>query len=207
MSRWAACRISGCDAARRSLAQARQRCREAIAITEAYGWATEPIAPMALATMGAADAGRAGSRRHAVAGSRRARAPGGTEPATALLVHFVRGELHVGEGRLGGGGRRVPRRGAAPGRAGHPARADRPGQGIDRADPAADGRRGGARATVAGLTERDHESAEARTALAALRLAEGDLGRPSRHSRRCSTGQRRGRVDGHQGARAGRGRA
>jgi LuxR family maltose regulon positive regulatory protein len=33
----------GLDAARRSLAQARQRCEEAIAIAETHGWATDPI--------------------------------------------------------------------------------------------------------------------------------------------------------------------
>ena len=46
----------GLDAARRSLALARQRSLEAIAIAEAHGWATDPIACTALAMMALADA-------------------------------------------------------------------------------------------------------------------------------------------------------
>ena len=175
-------------AARSSLALARQRSLEAIAIAEAHGWATDPIACTALAMMASADAAQGrfeeGSRwldraEHSIRAE--------LDPATALLVHFVRGELHVGEGRLGEalGEFRAAERLQDVLATSHaltgPARVSIAQTQLRMGDVA------GARATVASLTERDHEFGEARTALAALRLAEETRGRPSRYSRRCST--------------------
>jgi LuxR family transcriptional regulator, maltose regulon positive regulatory protein len=91
-----------------------------------------------------------------------------------LLVHFVRGELDVGEGRLGEAlgefraAERLQEVLATPHALTGPARVSIAQTQLRMGDLT------GARATVAGLTERDHEFGEARTALAALRLAEGD---------------------------------
>ena len=96
------------------------------------------------------------------------------DPATALLVRFVRGELHVGEGRLAEalGEFRAAARLQDVLATAHaltgPARVSIAQTQLRMGDVT------GARATVASLTDRDHEFGEARTALAALRLAEGD---------------------------------
>ena len=162
-------------AARSSLALARQRSLEAIAIAEAHGWATDPIACTALAMMASADAAQGrfeeGSRwlgraEHSIRAE--------PDPATALFVHFVRGELHVCEGRLGEalGEFRAAARLQDVLATSHaltgPARVSIAQTQLRMGDVT------GARATVARLTDRDHEFGEARTALAALRLADGD---------------------------------
>ena len=165
----------GLDAARRSIAQARQRCREAIAIAEAHGWATDPIACTALAMMALADAAQGRFEEGRVWLDRAERSiRAEPDPATALFVQFVRGELYVGEGRLGEalGEFRAAARLQDMLATSHaltgPARVSIAQTQLRMGDV------NGARATVASLTERDHEFGEARTALAAIRLAEGD---------------------------------
>jgi LuxR family maltose regulon positive regulatory protein len=165
----------GLDAARHSLAQARQRCQQAIAIAEAQGLTTDPIACTALATMALADAaqGRFGEGRgwldravHSIRAE--------LEPATAMLVHFVRGELHIGDGRLEDAlsefraAERLQEVLATPHALTGPARVSIAQTQLRMGDSA------GALATVTALTDRDREFGEARTALASLRLAEGD---------------------------------
>jgi len=163
------------DAARYSLAQARQRCREAIAIAEAHGWGTDPIACAALAMMASADVARGRfdqGRGWLDRAERSVRAE--LDPATALLTHFVRGELHAGEGRLGQAlgefraAERLQEVLATPHALTGPARVSIVQTQLRMGDLT------GARATVASMTDRDHEFGEGRTALAALRLAEGD---------------------------------
>ena len=86
---------------RRSFVRERERCLEAIAIAEAQGWEAEPIACIALATVGAAAAsqGRFEEAQYWLDRAERAlRAD--LDPATALLVHLARGMQHVGQGRL-----------------------------------------------------------------------------------------------------------
>jgi LuxR family maltose regulon positive regulatory protein len=165
----------GISAVRHSLAQGRQRFREAIDIAEAHGWATDPIACAAMATWASGDTAQGrfdDARRWLDRAELSLRAE--LDPATALLVHFVVGELHVGEGRLEdalGEFRAAARLQdvlATPHALTGPARVSIAQTQLRMGDLAA------ARATISGLTERDHEHAEARTALAALRLAEGD---------------------------------
>ena len=165
----------GLAAARHSLAQGRRRCQEAIAIAEEHGWATDPIVGSALAAMASADSAQGrfeDGRRSLDRAESSLRAE--LDPATALLVHFVRGELDVGQGRLGEAlgefraAERLQEVLATPHALTGPARVSIAQTQLRMGDLA------GARATVAGLTERDHEFGEARTALAALRLAEGD---------------------------------
>jgi LuxR family transcriptional regulator, maltose regulon positive regulatory protein len=88
-------------AGRRSFALVRERCDEAIAIAEAQGWGSEPIAALALATRGGTDVwhGRFGEAEQWLDRADRALRPD-AEPATGLLLQLTRGMLHVGEGRL-----------------------------------------------------------------------------------------------------------
>jgi LuxR family transcriptional regulator, maltose regulon positive regulatory protein len=165
----------GLDAARRSLALARQRCREAIAIAETHGWATDPIAGLALTTMASADAAQGRfdeGRRWLERADLSTRVE--LDPAAALFSHFVRGELLVGEGRLGEalGEFRAAERLQDVLSTTHaltgPARVSIAQTQLRMGDST------GARATLTRLTDRDHQFGEARAAIAALRLAEGD---------------------------------
>ena len=165
----------GLHAARSSFVRARHRCEEAIAIAEAHGWATDPIACTALATMASMDTARGRfdeARRWMDRAEHSVRAE--LAPATALLVHFVRGELHAGEGRLG---EALVEFGEAAKLQDLLATAH-PLTGLARVSIAQTQLRmgdvTGARATVARLTERDHEFGESRVAIAAIRLAERD---------------------------------
>ena len=165
----------GLDAARHSLAQARQRCQEAISIAEVHGWATDPIVGTAFAMMALADSAQGrfdeGSRWLDRA-ERSIRAE--PDPATALLVRFVRGELYVGEGRFGEAlgefhaAARLQDGLVTSHALTGPARVSIAQTQLRMGDVT------GARATVASLSERDHAFGEPRTALAAVRLTEGD---------------------------------
>ena len=161
--------------ARSSLVLARQRSLEAIAIAEAHGWATDLIACTALAMMALADVAQ-GRFEEGGRWLERAELSIRAElvPATALLVHFVRGELHAGQGRLTEA--LVEFRAAEKLQdvltTSHaltgPARAAIAQTQLRMGDLT------GARATAATLIEREQELGEARTAIAAIRLAEGD---------------------------------
>ncbi len=91
----------GLAALRRSFGRERERCLEAVAIAEAHGWAAEPIACIALATMGSAAAsqGRFEEAQYWLDRAERALRPD-LEPAEALLIHFTRGMQHIGQGEL-----------------------------------------------------------------------------------------------------------
>jgi LuxR family maltose regulon positive regulatory protein len=91
----------GLAARRRSFGRERELCLEAIAIAEARGWEAEPIACVALATMGSADVGqgRFEEARYWLDRAERALRPD-LEPAEALFVHFTRGTQLIGQGRL-----------------------------------------------------------------------------------------------------------
>ena len=88
-------------AASRSLATARRLALEAVAEAESRGWAADPIAAVAYATLASLEAaqGRAADARDWLDRAERTLRPH-VEPATALLVHFVRGETLVVEGRI-----------------------------------------------------------------------------------------------------------
>jgi LuxR family maltose regulon positive regulatory protein len=165
----------GLDDARRSLAHARHRSLAAIAIAEANGWAADPIACTALASLALADAaqGRFEEGQQWLERAEHAmRAE--LDPASALLVHFVRGELRAGEGRFADAleeyraAERLQDVLATPHALTGPARVSIALTQLRMGDVT------GARATVTSLTDRDHASGEARSALAALWIAEGD---------------------------------
>ena len=165
----------GLEAARTSLARARLRCEEAIAIADAHGWVTDPIACVALATMALTETaqGRFEQGRHRLdQAERTVRAD--LDPATALLLRFVRGESYIGEGRFGEalGEFRAAERLQEVLATSHAL------TGLARVSIAQTqlrmGDAAGARATVALLTEQDADLGETRTACGALRLAEDD---------------------------------
>ena len=165
----------GLAASRRSLAQARERCLPAVAIAEAHGWATDPIACLASATLAIADAAQGRfeeGHRWLDRAQHSMRAE--LDPATALLVHFVAGELHAGDGRLDEAlseyraAEQLQAVVATPHALTGPARVSIAQTQLRMGDAT------GARATIDRLTDRDHEFGEARTAIAALRLVEGD---------------------------------
>ena len=162
-------------AARSSLVLARQRSLEAIAIAEAHGWATDLIACTALAMMASAEVAQGRFEE----GSRwldRAEQldPGGARPRHSPVRAFRARRAARRRGPARGGARRfraaerlqdvLATSHALTG----PARVSIAQTQLGMGDMA------GARATVASLTERDHEFGEARTAIAAIRLAEGD---------------------------------
>ena len=88
-------------AARESLVAARTLAARAVADADANGWGADPVACAPLATMASMDIAQGrcdDARRWLDRAERSTRAD--LEPATALLVAWVRGELHAGQGRL-----------------------------------------------------------------------------------------------------------
>jgi LuxR family maltose regulon positive regulatory protein len=83
-----------------SLATARRRCQEAIALADRYGWSAEPIIAPALATLtglmiltGEFDEGERWLQRAGQAGQT------DTGPDIRLILHMAAGMLHAGRGR------------------------------------------------------------------------------------------------------------
>ena len=162
-------------AARNSIAQARPLGEEAVAIAEAHGWGSDPVACTALATLASVDSAQARfveGRRWLDRAMSCLRPE--IEPATALLVHWVSGELYVGEGRL----RDAIEEFHAAERLQRLLATEHALTGLAKASIAhAQLRLGdvsGARETVAGVTDQELVFGEARAAVAALRLAEDD---------------------------------
>jgi LuxR family maltose regulon positive regulatory protein len=85
----------------RSFAQARTRCEEAIRLAEVHGWEADPVAGTPIVAMASMDTAQG---RFEEAHSRLDRAApllrDDIDPASAMLLHFVRGDLLAGEGRL-----------------------------------------------------------------------------------------------------------
>jgi LuxR family maltose regulon positive regulatory protein len=164
-------------AARQSLALARHRSLEAITIAEAHGWAAEPIVSTALATMASLEVaqGHVGDARGWLERAERAMRPE-LEPATALLVHFVRGELAVAEGRLRDAVHEFHDAQVLQGRLATEHALSGPATESIALVQLQAGDISGARTTLARLTDRDRGFGEARASLAALRLAEGEPG-------------------------------
>jgi LuxR family transcriptional regulator, maltose regulon positive regulatory protein len=91
----------GLLASTRSFAQGRARCEEALRLADARGWQTDPVAATALASLASMDTAQgrfedANARLEGALSLLREE----IDPAGALLLHFVRGDLLAGEGRL-----------------------------------------------------------------------------------------------------------
>lgn len=158
----------------RSFAPARARAEEALRLADAHGWAADPVAGTALASLASMDTAQG---RFDDARGRLGRAApllrADIEPAAALFIQFVWGDLLSGEGRLPeaidaylAAGRLqqvlVTRHILAG-----------PGREFIALLQLRAGDAEAARTTLASLDDDDRRHAEARLAIAALRVAEG----------------------------------
>jgi LuxR family transcriptional regulator, maltose regulon positive regulatory protein len=160
---------------RSTLARATERARQAVGLAERHGWTDDPAAGTAYLVLGGTLAwqGRPEEAEPWVLRAERT-ITAEAEPAAALGAHHVRGVLELGRGRDADAlaafraARRLAGQLNAPHLFAPPNRALlvhvllRLGE-TERAEQ-----------TLAGLAEEDRERGEVRTALAALRLAQGD---------------------------------
>jgi LuxR family transcriptional regulator, maltose regulon positive regulatory protein len=88
-------------AGRYSLTASRKLAAQTLDIMAKFGWMSEPIAPMVLASMGAVDAwqGRFDDAQSWLDRAEEALRPD-AEPAKGVLVRYARGIQHLGQGRL-----------------------------------------------------------------------------------------------------------
>ena len=86
---------------RHSVTAGRQLALQSLAILDRYGWLSEPIAPMVLATIGAVDAlqGRFDEAEPWLARAEGSLGPD-AEPAKEILVRYCRGLQRLGQGRM-----------------------------------------------------------------------------------------------------------
>ncbi len=158
-----------------SLAAARERCREAVALAERYGWGTEPVIAPALLTLAEKTiwTGDFGEGERWL--GRVARALEGDDaPGIRLGLHLVTGLLHLGRGRLTealeefrAAGRQQPRLASS-------LAMGRQMTGWTLATQARLGLVGEARAGLAALADDQAGAGEIRTARAVTCLADGD---------------------------------
>jgi LuxR family maltose regulon positive regulatory protein len=158
---------------RHSFARARTRCEEALRRAEAHGWGADPVAGTALAALASMDAAQG---RFEDARTRFERATpllrDELDPAGAMFVHFAQGDMYAGEGRFAEGieallsAERLQRVLATRHLLTGPVRAAITLMQLRAGDITA------ARATLAALGDEERDGAEARLALAALRLVD-----------------------------------
>lgn len=88
-------------AGRHSLTGQRELAAQTLQVMEKYGWMAEPVAPLVLATLGDADVwqGRFDDAQPWLDRAEGALRPN-FEPAKELAVHYLRGILRLGQGRL-----------------------------------------------------------------------------------------------------------
>ncbi len=163
-------------AGRRSLAQARARALEAIAIAEAHGWGADRVAGAALVALGTVDVwqGRFDDAEGWLERAGHVVRPE-LEPATGQLLHLTRGRLYAARGR--------PEEAAAAFRAAAqiealvvaPQLMTAPACRLLAQTQLQLGDGAAAQATLAGLPEEQRDSGVARTALAYAHLADGDV--------------------------------
>jgi LuxR family maltose regulon positive regulatory protein len=157
----------------RSFVPARARAEEALRLADRHGWAADPIAGTALASLASMDTaqGRFEDARERLGRAAPLLRPE-TEPAAALFIQFVRGDLLSGEGRLAEAidayraAGRLQRVLATTHILTGPVREFIALLQLRAGDPDA------ARTTLASLDEDGRHQAEARLAIAALRIAE-----------------------------------
>ena len=162
-------------AGRHSLAAQRELAGQTLEILEKFGWMSEPIAPMVLATIGEVDVwqGRFDDAQRWLDRAERALRPN-AEPAKELTVRYVRGVLGLGQGRLAKAVaafvevQRLHSLMVAPDPLATQARGLQVRALVRLGDVPA------ARAALATESDAEREYGEARAALAAIRLAERD---------------------------------
>jgi len=160
---------------RHSLSEQQSIAAQALEVMEEFGWMSEPIAPVVLATMGAVDVwqGRFEDAQPWLERAEQALRPN-AEPAKALVVRYARGIQRLGQGHLAAAVAEL-------------VEAQRLQALMVSPDPLAIQARGlqvqalvrlgdleGARSALTSATEAERDHAETLAALAAIRLAEGD---------------------------------
>ena len=176
----------------RSLTAQRQLAAQTLEIMEKYGWMSEPIARMVLATMASADVGQGrfdDAQPWLDRAEQRSLRPN-AEPAKELIVRYVRG-ICVSARDASRSARRIRRGATAPIPDGDARPADGPRRGLEVQTLVRMGDVPAARAALARQT--DAGPRVRRGACGARRDPPRRAGpkAPSRHSRRCSTGQHR----------------
>ena len=160
---------------RRSIVAGRGLASQALDLLERYGWLSEPIAPLVLATMGGFDVlqGRFSQAQEWLDRAEQALGPN-AEPAKELLVRYARGTQRLGEGRfaeanaLFGETQRLQAQLVDPDPLAIAARGFQVQTLVRLRDTA------GARAILEATAETEREYAETRIALAALHQATGE---------------------------------
>jgi LuxR family maltose regulon positive regulatory protein len=161
--------------ARHSITSGRQLALQSLAMLERYGWLSEPIAPMVLATIGAFDAlqGRLDEAEGWLDRAEQALRPD-AEPAKAILVRYSRGLHRLGQQRLSEAlaslaeAQRLQAQLVAPDPLAVAARA------LQAQTLARLGDTGAARGVLQAAPDAEGELAETRIALAAILIAERD---------------------------------
>ena len=127
-------------AGRRSLAQARERALQALAIIQEHGWDADTVAGAALVALGTIDVwqGRFGDAEQWLERAEAAVQPR-LDPGTGLLLHLTQGRRLAAQAARGGSGC-VPRRRTTPRARCRRAAGQRTGPPTARADPDAAGR-------------------------------------------------------------------
>jgi LuxR family maltose regulon positive regulatory protein len=164
-------------AGRHSLAAQRELAVQTLEIMEKFGWMSEPIAPMVLATMGDVDVwqGRFDDASPWLDRAEQALRPN-AEPAKGLAVHYARGLQCLGQGRLAKAiaefveVQRLQSLMVSPDPLAIQARGLQVQTFVRMSDVPA------ARAALATASDAEREYTEARAALAAIHLAERDAG-------------------------------
>ena len=160
---------------RGSVAVARERCIESIAVAEAHGWALDSLAGVASATLAGVEVGqgRFEEARLWLARAKQALRPG-MEPAAEMLLHLVSGMLSAAQGRDGDAieAYRVAERQQSLLLAPHTLTIVTRGLLIQTLARLGDTT--AARAVLGEENDEDRASSESRSALAAILLAEGD---------------------------------
>ena len=193
----------------RSFATTRQRCREAIALAERYGWGAEPVIAPALVTL-AGNLVWTGEFDESERWQQRTRQALQTDtgPDIRQLLHLVTGRLHAGRGRHGEALEELSaaERLQSQMEGSHALASQVTGWML--ATQARAGLPGEARAGLAALDEQESRSGEVRNADAVICLAEGDPAAALSALASVLDGTRPGHRlhNGRRGAPAGRAR-
>lgn len=163
--------------ARMSLHDGRRIAGKAIELAERQGWAADPIAAVAYATMASADAAQCrveDGHRWLQRGEALVRPA--VDPPVALLAHFVRGELYVAQRRFDDAVRELERAEEIQMALATPHVLTGPSQVAMAQTQLLMGNVAAAHATLGRIAEASRRTGEALTALAGAQLADGDVG-------------------------------
>ncbi|HSK94783.1 MAG TPA: LuxR C-terminal-related transcriptional regulator, partial [Candidatus Angelobacter sp.] len=160
---------------RHSITEARDLAMQALRILERYGWSSEPVVPMVLATLGGLDAlqGRFTEAEEWLGRAEAGLRPN-AEPAKELLIRYARGTQRLGQGRLADANALFEETQRLQTFLVDPDPLAIVGRGFQVQTLVRLGRGSAARAALATATDAEQDFAETRTALATTLLLERD---------------------------------